>query len=124
MTYHANNVYRKYVQGYDFLSFAKNFGNKYGKRLINKGVNSVKRFSKIKYGKALKQEGLKFGKIAGKQFLERGAQAAGDKIGDLIADQISSIGKKLENNESQEEQEDIMIPPEIRQQIIDDLRLF
>ena len=27
--------FRKYVKGYGFLSFAKNFGNKYGKKLID-----------------------------------------------------------------------------------------
>ena len=26
---------RKYVKGYDFLSFARKFGNKYGKKLMN-----------------------------------------------------------------------------------------
>ena len=26
--------YRKYVQGYGFLSFARKFGDKYGKKLI------------------------------------------------------------------------------------------
>ena len=27
--------YRKYVKGYGFLSFARNFGDKYGKSIIN-----------------------------------------------------------------------------------------
>ena len=27
--------YRKYVNGYRFLSFARNFGDKYGKSIIN-----------------------------------------------------------------------------------------
>ena len=27
--------YRKYLKGYGFLSFARNFGDKYGKSLIN-----------------------------------------------------------------------------------------
>ena len=27
--------YRKYVKGYGFLSFARNFGDKYGKFIIN-----------------------------------------------------------------------------------------
>ena len=27
--------FRKYVKGYGFLSFAKNFGNKYGKKLMD-----------------------------------------------------------------------------------------
>ena len=55
MTYHTYNRCRKYVHSYGFLSFAKRIGNKYGKKLINKGVNSVKRFSKSKHGKAFKK---------------------------------------------------------------------
>ena len=55
MTYHTYNRCKKYVHSYGFLSFAKRIGNKYGKKLINKGVNSVKRFSKSKHGKAFKK---------------------------------------------------------------------
>ena len=32
MTYSKDNQIRKYVQGYGFMSFAKNFGFKYGKK--------------------------------------------------------------------------------------------
>ena len=46
MTYHTDNSVRKYVQGYGFLSFAKMFGNKYGKNFINKGITDAKRFKK------------------------------------------------------------------------------
>ena len=35
MRYSLEPTYRKYVQGYGFLSFAINFGDKYGKKLIN-----------------------------------------------------------------------------------------
>ena len=69
MTYHTDNRIRKYVQGYGFLSFAKNFETKYGKRFVNKGISAAKRiktaakmFNKSKYGKALKKEGSKIGK--------------------------------------------------------------
>ena len=31
MRYSLEPIYRKYVQGYGFLSFARNFGDKYGK---------------------------------------------------------------------------------------------
>ena len=34
MRYSTEPKYRKYVKGYGFLSFAKNFGNKYGKKLM------------------------------------------------------------------------------------------
>ena len=61
-TYHTDNRIRKYVQGYGFLSFAKKFRTKYGKKFINKGITAAKRFNKSKYGKPLKKEGLKFAK--------------------------------------------------------------
>ena len=32
MTYHTDNKVRKYVQEYGFLSFAKKFRTKYGKK--------------------------------------------------------------------------------------------
>ena len=100
MKYQTDNKYRKSVQGYIFLSFAGNFGNKHGKKLIS----SAKKFSKSKYGKALKKEGVKFAKISGKQILEKSAQATGDLIGNRITDRITSLGNKPE--EQQEEQQE------------------
>ena len=35
MKYSSDPRFRKYVKGYGFFSFAKKFGNKYGKKLIN-----------------------------------------------------------------------------------------
>ena len=35
MRYSIEPRFRKYVKGYGFLSFARNFGNKYGKKLID-----------------------------------------------------------------------------------------
>ena len=68
MTYSKNNQIRKYVQGYGFMSFAKNFGSKYSKKFLNKGFSAserikdtVSKFSQSKYGQALKKQGSKFG---------------------------------------------------------------
>ena len=47
MTYHRDNKIRKYVKGYGFMSFAKNFGSKYRKKIIDKGIS----VSQSKYGK-------------------------------------------------------------------------
>ena len=33
MTYRADNKIRRYVKGYGFMSFAKNFGSKYAKKI-------------------------------------------------------------------------------------------
>ena len=32
--------YRKFVKGYGFLSFARSFGDKYGKKLVDSAKNS------------------------------------------------------------------------------------
>ena len=54
MRYSLEPKYRKYVQGYGFLSFARKFGDKYGKKLMNTatktGINASKKFGD-KYGK-------------------------------------------------------------------------
>ena len=33
MGYHTDNRIRRYVKGYGFMSFAKYFGSKYGKKI-------------------------------------------------------------------------------------------
>ena len=35
MRYSLEPNYRRYVKGYGFLSFARKFGDKYGKKLMN-----------------------------------------------------------------------------------------
>ena len=35
MRYSTQSKYRKYVNGYDFLSFARKFGDKYAKELMD-----------------------------------------------------------------------------------------
>ena len=69
MTYSKDNQIRKYVKGYGFMSFAQNFGSKYGKKFLNKGISASKRikdtefkFNQSKYGKILKKQGSEFGK--------------------------------------------------------------
>ena len=67
--------------------------------------------------------GMDTAKIASKRVVQKSSEAKGDLIGNKIADKITSIGKQKEN-EKTKEIEEIYIPPEKRQQIIDDLRLF
>ena len=61
---------RRYIKGHGFLSFAKNFGNKYNKKLMNTGIKTGTNFSS-KYGKKLTDTAIKTGKdfatIAGKK---------------------------------------------------------
>ena len=64
-------------------------------------------------------------KTASIRLVQKTAEATGDLIGNKIADKITSIGKpKEKEKENTKEIEEIYIPPEKRQQIIDDLRLF
>ena len=50
MRYSTETRFRKYVRGYGFLSFAKKFGNKYVKKLmdtaIKTGVDAAKLLQK------------------------------------------------------------------------------
>ena len=106
MRYLTEPKFRKYVKGYGFLSFARMFGDKYGKKLIDTAT-------KI---------GMDAAKTASKTVVQKTAEPTGDLIGNKIADKTTSIGKSKEK--PKEKPEEIYIPPEKRQQIIDDLKLF
>ena len=66
--------------------------------------------------------GMDHAKTASK-VVRKTAEDTGDLIGNKIADKITSIGK-LKEKDKTKEIEETYIPPEKRQQIIDDLRLF
>ena len=107
MGYSTELRFRKYVKGYGFLSFARNFVDKYGKNLMDTATKT----------------GIDTAKNGSKRIVQKNAEATGDLIGNKIADKITSIGKPKEK-EKTNKVEKIYIPPEKRQQIIDDLRLF
>ena len=67
--------------------------------------------------------GVDAAKTASKRVVQKTVEATGDLIRNKIADKITSIGKPKEK-EKTKEIEEIYIPPEKRQEIIDDLRLF
>ena len=106
------------------MSFARNFGDKYGKKLMN----TATKVGTSKYGKkiidATKKQGSEFSKTAGTRIFQRSAEATGDLIGTKIADKITSFGKSKNKKKETSEEEEIIIPPEKRQQIINELRLF
>ena len=89
------------------MSFARKCDDKYGKTLIDTATET----------------GIDAAKIASKRVVQKVAEATGDLIGNEIADKITSIGKPKEK-EKTNKAEEIYIPPEKRQQIIDDLKLF
>ena len=79
MCYSIGPRKRIYVKGYGFMSFARNFSDKYSKSLIDKGIDVNKTFANT----------------AGKRILKESAKATGDLIGNKIADKISSKPIKM-----------------------------
>ena len=65
--------------------------------------------------------GIDAAKTASKRVVQKTAEATEDLIGNKIDDRITSIGKPKEKTK---EIEEIYIPPERRQKVINDLRLF
>ena len=101
VTYSKDNQIRKYVKGYRFMSFVKNFGSKYGKKFLNKGISASKiikdtasKFNQSKYDKILKNQGSEFRKIAGKKIITKSAEPTGDLIGSKTADKITPLKVK------------------------------
>ena len=101
MRYSNDPRKRRYVKGYGFMSFARNFSDKYSKYLIDKGIDISKSFAKT----------------AGKRILKKNAEATGDLIGNKIADKITA--KPIKNDVTNER----YISPEERKEIINKLRL-
>ena len=62
-------------------------------------------------------------KTASKRVVQKTVEATRNLIGNEIADKITLLGK-TKSKEKEDERQEIYIPPEKRQQIIDDLRLF
>ena len=83
-----------------------------------------------KYGQKLMdtaaETGIDAAKTASKSVVQKTAEAAGDLTGNKIVDKITSVGKTKNKDKEDEtnERQEINIPPEKRQQIINDLRLF
>ena len=130
MRYSLEPSYRRYVQDQGFMSFAKNIGNKYGRKIFDKSVDFGKSMKK-KYGKKILDNSLRagkdFAKIAGKKVLTKTAEATGDLIGNKIADRITKGSRnkyQKEDDRIMEETQELIIPPEKREQIIRDLKLF
>ena len=129
MRYSLEPHYRRYVQGQEFMSFARNIGNKYGRKIFDKSLDVGK--SMKKYGKKILDNsvsaGKDFAKIAGKKVLTKSAEATGDLIGNKIADKITKSTRnkaQKEDNRIMGETQEIILPPEKREQIIKDLKLF
>ena len=112
------------------MSFAKNIGNKYGKKIFDKSIDVSKKYGKKCENKLLDNSisaGKDFAKIAGKKVLSKRAEATGDMIHNKIADRMTKSTRnkaQKEDDRIMEETQEIIIPPEKREQIIRDLKLF
>ena len=104
MRYSTEPKHRKYIKGYVFLAFARKFGDKYGKILLNTATKAV----------------IDAAKAASKRVVQKTSEATGDLIGNKTADKINSVGK----SKAKKKVEGNYIPPEKIQQIIDDLNCF
>ena len=89
------------------MPFARKRGDKYGKKLMDTATRT----------------GIDAANTVSKRVVQKTTEASGDLTGNKTADKVTSIGKPKEK-EKTKEIEEIYIPPEKRQQIIDDLRLF
>ena len=132
MRYSIEPRERRYIKGYGFLSFARNFGNKYRKKLMNTAIKTDANFNS-KYGKKLTdtaiKTGIDFASTAGKKIVHKSAEATGDLIGNKIADKITIVSKKSHNEEIQSTEDNNEIRKERyisskERQIIDELRLI
>ena len=110
MRYSLEPHYRRYVQGQGFMSFARNIGNKYGKKILDKSLDVGKSMKK-KYGKKILDNSLSagkdFAKIAGKKVLTKRAEATGDLIGNKIADRIIKSARNKEQKEDDKIMEEL-----------------
>ena len=97
MRYSIEPRKRRFVKGYGFISFARNFKG------IDKGIDVSKTFAKT----------------AGKKMLKETAKTTGYLIGNKIADKITSASKKSHDEVNNER----YISPKDRQNIIDELKL-
>ena len=79
MCYSIEPRERRYVKGYGFMSFARNFSDKYSKSLMD--------VSKT------------FAKTAGKNILKETAKATGGLIGNKIADKITAKPSRKSHDE-------------------------
>ena len=109
MRYSLEPKYRKYVQGYGFFSFARKYGDKYGKKLMDTATKA----------------GIDAAKNSSKRVVQKTAKTAGDLVGNKLADKTNSLGKSKNKQKEYKTNEvkEIYFPPEKRQQVIDDLRL-
>ena len=122
------NLDRIFVKGYGFLSFAKNMDKNIGKNISKTLSGKYSQWS-LDHVKQSTTDALK---TTIKRVIQKTAKATGDLIGNKIANRITKISKNSWQNHSEtaineddkEIPKDRYIPPQERQEIIDELRLI
>ena len=94
----------KICQAYGFVSFARIVSSKYGKQLLDTATKT----------------GLDALRIASKKVVHKASEASGEFIGNKIADKI--VKPKPVPNANLRNVEEIVILPEKREEILDDIR--
>ena len=107
MRYSIEPRERRFVKGYGFMSFARNFSDKYSKSLMDKGIDVSK----------------KYAKTAGKKILKETAKTTRDLNGNKISDKITSASTKSHHEVNNEIPKERYNSPKDRQKIIDELKL-
>ena len=95
MRYSTKPKYIKCVKRCGFLSFTRNFGDKYGKKVMD----------------TARKTGIGAAKTASERVAQKTAKVTGDLIGNLIADKITSLGK-TKSKEKENERQAIYITPQ------------
>ena len=96
MRYSAKPKHRKYIKGYNFLSFARKFSDKYGKKLMDTPTKT----------------GIDAAKTASKRVVQKNTEAT-YFIGNKVADKITSLSK-TKSKEKEDKRQEIYILPEKR----------
>ena len=81
MRYSTKVKYIKYVKGYGFLSFARIFGDKYGKKLMDTATKTW----------------IEAPKTASKRVVQKNVEVTSDLIWNKITKKITSVGKTKRN---------------------------
>ena len=89
MRYSTQPKFGKCIKGYDFLSFARTFGDKYDKKLIDTATKT----------------GADAAKTASTRVVQKTAKATGDLIRNKMVDKITSLGKTKIKKKEKEERE-------------------
>ena len=83
MRYSTLPKFRKYIKRYGFFSFARKFGDKYGKKLMDTATKT----------------GIDAAKTGSKRVVQKTAEVTRDLIGNKIADKTTLLDKLVRYND-------------------------